>query len=173
MHQLQLVSPSPLRHITFLILEQGSSTCLSFRFVWCSFYGPLEGQSWQILILLLSPLLFYRWWVFHTSFSWWFLTEVRLTASFLWSPVSFKDFWRPFQRHQLQLVSPSTSYSAVFSAFWQDPRICFSFRFLKIFTRWSTWTAKSTGWQISFFLLINSRPSFLVGIERSVSISVS
>ena len=43
--QLQLVSPSPSCSVAFLVLWQGLSTCLSFRFLWFSLCGPLRQQS--------------------------------------------------------------------------------------------------------------------------------
>ena len=83
--------------------------------------------------------------VFHTGFSWWFLTEVWVIPSLLkslglysvfwpilimlqveWSPlflwfanpsVPVTIFWWLYQVHQLQLVSPSLSCSIVFFQF--------------------------------------------------------
>ena len=42
-HQLQLVSP--FFSCSFLVLWQGPSICLSFRFLWFSICDPLERQS--------------------------------------------------------------------------------------------------------------------------------
>ena len=69
-------------------------------------------------------------WVLHNSVSWWFFTEIWVTASLLKSPEFFLVFWlistmvlfpRPpvsvlilwwqYRAHQLQLVSPSLSYT--------------------------------------------------------------
>ena len=56
-----------------------------------------------------------------------------LSRFFFWSPVAsvfFPGLYGLFQVYLLQLVSPSPSYSTTFSALWQDPRTCLSFRFL-------------------------------------------
>ena len=42
----------------------------------------------------------------------------------------FSNLWKSFQVHQLQLISPSTSCSAAFSALWQGSIIFLSFHFL-------------------------------------------
>ena len=44
-HQLQLVSLSHSRSIAFLVLWQGLSTCLSFRFLWFKRCSPSGWQS--------------------------------------------------------------------------------------------------------------------------------
>ena len=45
------------------------------------------------LLLLLLLLLFYSFESFYTNVSWWFLTGIQVTASFLKSPGLFLIFW--------------------------------------------------------------------------------
>ena len=66
--------------------------------------------------------------------------------------VFFPSLWGLFQVHQLQLVSPSHSYSTAFSVHLQNPHICISFHFL-LFLLYGPLTAKSTWWQVLFFLI--------------------
>ena len=93
-------------------------------------------------VLAKLPSLLYSVCAFHTTFSWWAFTGVFVTASLLRSPGLFSVFWpistmlyfewsqfflrfptviiifpilwRPFQVHQIHLVSPSVTCSTFF-----------------------------------------------------------
>ena len=57
---------------------------------WCLSDSKCLQVSRSLLLLL---LLLYTFRVFHTSISWWFFTEVWVTASLLKSPGLFSVFW--------------------------------------------------------------------------------
>ena len=136
-------------------------------------------------------------WVFPTSANWWSFTGVWATASLLkfpglflvfwlilvmlqsgWShqlilwflnlTVPLSSLWRLFQVLQLQLVSLSTSFSITFPVFWP---IFSLFSIFLIFTLLSTGMAKSTIWQVPFFLLTITKSNLWARIKWSVSIS--
>ena len=105
--------------------------------------SPFNNSLVTLPLLLLLLLLLYSLRVFQTSVSWWSFTGVWVTACllripafftefrpisimlwfgwcrvFVWFPIllvfSFSNPWRLFQVHQLQMVSPSPSYSKLF-----------------------------------------------------------
>ena len=121
-----------------------------------------------ISLLLLLLLLFHSLWVFHSSVSWWSLTGILVTASFLKYPglssvfwpiliilsldgldssfdfqffQSFLSLWRRFQLYQLYSVSPSFSCSTVLLVFWQGPSTCLfiCFFYFHSMVRWNDW----------------------------------
>ena len=90
------------------------------------------------------------------------LDDLSSSSDFqLFQPL-FPNLWGPFQVCQLQLVSPSSSFSSGVLVLRQDLSTCLPF------IQWSTRIAVFTLHQ--FFLLINSRSGLLVVIRWSVFI---
>ena len=137
---------------------------------------------------------YYSFKVFHVSVSWWFITGVYVTASFLKSPglwilaiLSNAVIWimsphpptskssRPFNNLLvIVLKAPikiGTIVTFMFHIFFNSLAMS---RYLSFFSHsfrfilWSAGTAKSTILQILFFLLIIIRSGLLAGIRWSV-----
>ena len=135
-------------------------------------------------------LLFYSLRVFHTSISWWSLTGVSVITSpldssqyFDWfqqccvdSPSDFLFFQYFFwalihcsNRTNFTVTSTFTYYQRhlYVSRFWQDPIFFLFFAFFYFHS------AKSTRWQVLFYLLINTRSDLLAGTRWSVCVICS
>ena len=80
--------------------------------------------------------------------------------------------WWLYPEHQLQIVSPSLSYSIDFSIPWQGEVLNFLYIFFQLYL-WSAGTAKPLIWQVLFFLFIITRSGRLVEIKWSICISKS
>ena len=132
------------------------------------FYLISRGRfGWSVCILKSQR-------IFHPSVSGWSFTEIWVTASLLshqdssqyfcdrhsgwfwflfWFPIPlvfFSSLRRPFQAHQLELISPSLSYSTAFLIFRQGLNYHYLFAFFD-FLLWSVVTAKSTIRKVLFF----------------------
>ena len=164
-------------HVPQFSTAQGSSTCLSFRFLWFSLRRPQGRQSSLIpceffftpgltkcfsLSDSQSSNIFTVFLSIQTNFS---CNVVRMLSipPFIscWCRL-FSGSYKLFQKLQLILISLS-QYSSTFlymSSFWRT----FSF------TLWSAGIAKFSSWQVIFLLLILTRFSFLVWIRWSVVI---
>ena len=111
--------------------------------IWIVLIPPLSSSSPSLFSSFLRTILFH------------FLREsskallsisansnivVGWSQFFLWSPVppiSFPNLWRPFQGHQLELLSLLCSCSTTFLALWQDSSTYQSFHFILFSVCWN------------------------------------
>ena len=95
---------------------------------------------------------------------------IPLVLLFSNTPVPLPIFWLLYEKHQLQLVSPSLSCSPIFSNFLERSRYLSFFSLSFNFTQW---IPKSTILQVFFLLWIITRFSRLAEIRWFVCISES
>ena len=99
--------------------------CFSNRFSLVVFQWSQSDRkspkvNWTLLSIQVNFIILTLLWSGWSLFIFWFPIP----------PVSFQNFWKPFQGQQLQLVSPSPSFSTAFAALWQNLSIWITFPFL-------------------------------------------